>query len=376
MKPSARSWRIPASTTGIPVRPSCQADQRLRVGPPLLGHRADRLGRQSRVRGGDLVVEVTPAQLPDELLGRPGRPARSAPPPAGTGIRSGGTRSAGRCGRPPVRSWLSGYAPTWPSQALRRWRPATSPPRIGSGDGSLAVPAASSGSSPGSTDGSSASRRGVGETLTPQRLSPHPPVRREDLVRWYHHRRGAAGRAGRRSPQAGRSTTAGPRSHAVRSRASRRRAYGLTSPAIAMPSAPTSPGQPHRLGDRITVADHQVTAALAQGGPQVGQRLGQEPAPVRPGPDRRVEHEQRHHVSAARTAVARAGLSCTRRSRVNSVIAVRTRSAYVPATEPGHEAPAATAPPRGCRPCASAGPGPARPAPRSRARPTSSRIPP
>jgi hypothetical protein len=57
--------------------------------------------------------------------------------------------------------------------------------------------------------------------------------------------------------------------------------------------------QPDRFGDWVAVPDHQVAAALAQLFPQHRERIGEEPRPVRRHGQRRVHHEERHHLAGA-----------------------------------------------------------------------------
>jgi hypothetical protein len=55
-------------------------------------------------------------------------------------------------------------------------------------------------------------------------------------------------------------------------------------------------GQPDHLGGRVAPAQDQVGAALAEGRAQVGEGFGQEAGAVRGRGDRRVDHEQWHHL--------------------------------------------------------------------------------
>ena len=81
-------------------------------------------------------------------------------------------------------------------------------------------------------------------------------------------------------------------------------------------------GEPDGLSLRPAGPDHQVAAPGAQPRAQIGEALQHEAGPVRRGHQPGVYGERGATKSACPHAAARAGLSRTRRSRVNSTIAV------------------------------------------------------
>ena len=267
------------------------------------------IGRGDVREGGrDLVKEVTPGQLPTELLAARPRPRRPREGERGNAAEPQVGAQPGRlvagqvvplvavalersvqpdAGQVAPRSLTAGGETGRATRRPRREVARLDPRRHGKG-----------------------SRRLAG--LPPGRGAPGAPVGREDPV----------------VIPAGRPDVSGGHDRVARRHRKRDPVAGalpcqplLTSRRVPGDVAgdedgdrPRLRGHADHLGDWLAPADHQVAAERAQFFPQRRHRLGEEPRPVRRHGQRRVHDEERHHLTAARAGVGQ------RRVVVNSQV--------------------------------------------------------
>ena len=315
--PSARSWRMPASTSGYPVIPSFHA-----ASPSGSSSQRSPRGRMSStwVRGRateDLGVEVAPAELADERLSAPLRGAHGKRPRRDAAEVQVGREPRGRVGRdrivaaravsvemlPKPSSGALDAGPLTAGHALvliqHKVRPR--PARCRRAAGSPAASGPASPTAPPTTHGGRARTPGSGRCPSEQ---PRPRERRS----W--HRRG-----GGRAPAA-----------SLRCRST---AYGLTSALAKTVVAPidraartvSATTSPRRTSSAPPSRRSDASRSASDSG-----RNARRPAaaPKRVVPIPSSSTNSGNTVSAASTAAASVGLSWTRRSRVKRTTATCT----------------------------------------------------